>query len=320
MRGRLSLAAAVVSITLMVAGGAPPAAAASSVSSCGTLAAPGTYVLGSDLNVGASCFVITSNNVTLDLAGHTVSCNDAGFLGSCQVAGFGPIGVDVRPGLTGVTVKGPGVLAGFDNGVLFNNSDGTITNLTVTAPSCAPGGCSRPVSNGIVVAGRLHLDGSVDLGPARVSAVGNRIRNHGRGIALLGAQCGSGCTAYGNIVTESGGDECNGILLSGTSGYALVGNQVHGNGAGDCFPPGGIVVGDGSTGNIVTGNDASANIGFGIAVGPGTSGNTIAANTARGNTFVDLQAVPGTINVWTDSNVCNTEGGAVPPTVCNPGE
>lgn len=312
-----------VGVALGVLGIPAPAGAASAVGSCGTLGAPGTYSLTSDLAASdGSCITITASGVTLLLAGHTISCHGSGFGGSCQRTGPGGIGVALTPGLSAVTVKGPGTLTGFDTGVVVEQGAALVDGLTVTGPPCDPSACSRPVSNGIAVVGHTNPDGSIDEGPVRVNVVGNSVSNYGRGIALLGARCaGAGaCTVYGNTVENSSGDECNGILLSGASGFAVVANAAHGNGAGDCFPPAGIAVGDGSTGNVVANNDVSANVAIGIGVGPGTNGNTFTGNSVVDNPAVDLRAFPGTVNLWADNNRCHTEAGAVPASVCNPGE
>ena len=85
-------------------------------------------------------------------------------------------------------------------------------------------------------------------------------------------------------------------------------------------PATGITLNAASTGNAVTNNDSSHNHGFGISAGPGTSGNAFVNKTARANALVDLQGFPGTTNPWNDNNRCGTEGGAVPPEVCNPSE
>jgi hypothetical protein len=50
------------------------------------------------------------------------------------------------------------------------------------------------------------------------------------------------------------------------------------------------------------------------------TGTYFTNNTARRNTVVDLNGWPGTTNAWLDNNRRNTEGGAIPPSVCNPGE
>src|SRR5918996_1391551 len=112
-RGALVLTATLAALTLLpsaaTAGPAPTL-----VSDCRTLDVPGAYVLAADIAVvDATCIDITASDVTFDLGGHTLSCTGSGFAGSCQVPEFTSFGINVVPGLTGVTVKGPGTISGF---------------------------------------------------------------------------------------------------------------------------------------------------------------------------------------------------------------
>jgi hypothetical protein len=92
---RLRRAAGIFAVGLLIAIGmiSVPAASASpiGVSSCQTLASPGAYALTSDVTaVDSTCIDITASDVTLDLAGHTMTCTGSGFEGSCQVPGRSP--------------------------------------------------------------------------------------------------------------------------------------------------------------------------------------------------------------------------------------
>lgn len=316
-----TLAAAVLVALAMMAPAA--AAAPTPVSSCQTIASPGTYALTADLSsVDATCIEITSSDVKLDLAGHTIACTGSGFAGSCQVPQSASRGVDVAAGLSGTKVTGPGTITGFDNGIEIEGGDAHVKGVTITGPPCDPSTCERPVSNGIVVLGGI-VDGFPQTGPVGVNLSRNDVSNHARG-ALLVAQCpggDAGCVLNGNTVHDIGGAVCTGINLSETTGYTLTRNVLFSNGS-PCSVGGrgGIVVSDGSTGNELVNNDSSNNFSFGISIGPGTNGNTVVKNVARGNTVADLRGFPGTSNTWNDNNRCNTESGAVPASVCNPGE
>jgi parallel beta-helix repeat protein len=157
-----------------------------------------------------------------------------------------------------------------------------------------------------------------------VSLSENQVSNYARGIILIGPQCtgDGGCVLKDNVVQDNfGQNNCVGIEAAGTTGYTLTRNVASFNGAfPSCFPGGGIGLTEGSTGNVVTRNNSSNNRGLGIAVGPDTNGNLFTNNIARGNIVADLFAFPGTENTWLDNNRCNSESGAVPPSVCNPGE
>jgi len=305
VRGGVLMAAMLIALALM----APAASAAPApVSTCQTLGAPGAYALTADIAVvDASCISITASDVRLDLAGHTISCTGSGFSGSCQVDAFGSTGVLVASSVSDVSVMGPGTIAGFDNGVVIQDSNALVQGITVTGPGgCDPASCSRPISNGIMA-----------IGLSGVNLLGNDVSNYALGLRLLSVQCPGGAAACVLIGNTAQDNNCLGIQLSNSTGYTLTQNVARGNGSTPCFPTAGIGLG---TGNTVTNNDSSNNFGFGIAAGPGQNGNIIVNNTARGNTVADLRAFPGTSNIWNDNNRCNTQSGAVPSGVCNPGE
>jgi len=312
----------VVAATLLAAVLTAPTASAApaAVEGCQTLSAPGDYELTADIAVeNASCLAITASDVHLDLAGHTMSCAGSpdGFAGSCQVpASVASQGIIIASNLTGVVVTGPGTITGFDTGVAIQSSNASVKGVTATGPPCdpAPARCERPFSTGIIVLGR-----------SGVSLSRNDVSNHAFGLRVDSVTCPGGeaaCVLNGNTVQD---DNCQGILLVASSGYALTRNVAHGNGAEPCFPRGGITLVFGSTSNTIANNDSSNNRGFGIRMGflagiGAASGNDILNNTARGNALADLSQVVPSENSWNDNNRCNTVDGTVPPSVCNPGE
>lgn len=320
-------AAVVFSVALAAVALLPSSASAAPtlVSGCRTLDTPGTYALATDIAVAdTTCIEITASNVTFDLAGHTLSCTGSGFAGSCQVPEFASRGISIAPELTGVTVTGPGTISGFDNGIVITASNVHVGRLTITAPACGTADCLRPTSNGIL-----------GLETSGVNLLGNSVRNYFYGLRLVGAQCTSadaGCVFNGNTVRDS---THWGILVDESTGYAITRNVVRSNGSiamFELFHAGGIALGNGAVGVTIAGNDASDNVGWGIGLAPTANDNVIVKNTARGNQAggarsgignfeaADLLAFPGTTNTWNDNNRCHIEGGAVPATVCNPGE
>lgn len=295
------------------------------VSECRTLDAPGAYVLTVDIAVvDTTCIEITAGDVTFDLAGHTLSCTGAGFAGTCQVPQFTSFGINVASGLTGITLTGPGTIAGFDNGVVISESNAHVRGLSITGPPCDPTDCSRPLSQGIIV-----------IGESAVNLSGNSVRDHFYGLRLVEVPCpgaDAACVFNGNTVR---GSTHWGILVDNSTDYTMTRNVVRSNGTiamFELFHAGGIALGSGSVGLTIAGNDASDNVGWGIGLAPPTNDNIIVNNTARGNQAggarsgigdfeaADLLGFPGSTNTWNDNNRCHTEGGVVPPTVCNPGE
>lgn len=300
---------------------ARPALGQTSVTSCGPISAPGAYQVNADItSVFMTCIQITASDVTLFLNQHTISCVGP-FLGSCQVFGPGPIGIDVGTGVTGVAVMGPGVVTGFDTGIHVSSSNALIKRVEVTGPEClSPFTCLRPDSVGIEVEG-----------VSGVNLLQNTVHNFADGIHLDDVTCPGGsasCVLNDNASFDNFSIPipCHGITLNHTTGYTLTRNIAHNNGE-NGFENAGIYVVNGSTGNTITNNNSSNNLGFGIAAsGAGTSGNNFVNNVALGNTFIpgvygDLGEVDGAgPNMWNNNNTCNTEVGTVPPGVCGPGE
>jgi hypothetical protein len=113
---------------LAAVGFAIPAAAASvtSVTGCTEITTPGTYRLDADITGGGRCIDITAGNVTLLLNGHTMTNN--GLVDTTT-------GIFVHPPnpLTGqiahVNIVGPGTLTGYDRGILFDASDGSVSGV-----------------------------------------------------------------------------------------------------------------------------------------------------------------------------------------------
>jgi parallel beta-helix repeat protein len=320
-------AAVVFTVTLVVLMLFPSTATAgpTPVRECQTLGAPGAYALAADIAVvETTCIEITASNVTFDLAGHTLSCTGSGFAGSCQAPEFASRGVSVAPELTGIAVKGPGTITGFDNGVVVEGSNAHVKGLTIAGPPCDPIDCPRPTSNGILV-----------LGESGANLSANSVRGYLYGLRLLDVQCRGVdpiCVVNGNTVRDN---THWGILVDESSGYTITRNVVASNGTTDffeAFHAGGIAMGTGGDGTTIVGNTASNNVGWGIGLAPATNGNTIINNIARGNQAggvrsgigdfeaADLMAFPESTNTWNDNNRCHSEAGVVPPTVCNPGE
>jgi len=86
------------------------------IDKCQTIFHPGSYKLVTDLvSTGGNCLVIAANNVTIDLAGFSISGNGTG-------AGVSAIGGDL---LRGIAVRN-GSIANFDVEVLLEAADGSI--------------------------------------------------------------------------------------------------------------------------------------------------------------------------------------------------
>ncbi len=200
-----------------------------SVSACGTLSAPDTqYTLTADImNTPASCFIITADNVILDGANHIVDGDGIGSNDSGVIA----------TGRTNVTVENMTV-SGFGNGVKFagNTTQSHITNVhasdisyyAITLQNSSYNEVSYVVADGNANAYGIHLGG----------AFHNNLHNNETNSNLYG------------VYLEP---------WSFDSSYNTITDSVSSFNTGD---KGGFYF-DVSCCNIVTGNTANNNLGFG---------------------------------------------------------
>src|SRR4051812_11191327 len=154
-------------------GGGRPAAAATLIQSCPFSAnLPGTYVLARDLTCPGigSAITIAANNVTLVLAGHTLTAMPGG--------GGGVFALNV----TGLTITAGTIVGYLNAGIFLRNTPNTrVIGVTVTGSSAA----------GIVV---LETTGAL--------LAGNTTTNNGDGISLFDSDTNR---LVGNRATGNGG-------------------------------------------------------------------------------------------------------------------
>src|SRR4051812_37209302 len=141
------------SITLAVgvcvlAGGflTPAAEAAANRVSCGAVVTASTTLRGDLVNCPGSGLVIGADNITVDLAGHTVD-------GLGSLAPFGSTGIDDSGGYDGVIVKNGTVREFQDGVVLVGTTGGVVRGLRV----------SNNGSHGLLVDGFAAADSTDNL-------------------------------------------------------------------------------------------------------------------------------------------------------------
>jgi parallel beta-helix repeat protein len=264
---------------LFACGGAPPGApgetadstealAAPAALGCGAvLGAPGTYVLGHDLDCRGDAITITAKDVTLDLGGYAVTSADG--LGK-GVAVAGRIGNHPA----GVVVK-HGAVSGFTYGVYVDfaaanvsgvtaSANGTgiyVTGesmLTTTVSSCTldgngfgiTGGRSTTVRvTGVTVSKTtqsaiLIAEGTLDVAGATITGGGNGVFFNRANGSITGSTvdgtAGIGISSYEALLTVTGnqvhGNAQGGIHLNSLGERALVeSNTVTENGSTDMF-------------------------------------------------------------------------------------
>ena len=241
------------------------------VTECGTeIDQPGKYRLMNDMSCApdVSGIWITAPDVTLDLRGHTISCDASGD----ELVAAVIIGGDVDPPsqmfLENVRVRN-GTASGCDDGILLWFSVGA------------------KVSN-------MNLEDNIDGGITLVVAANSEIKNNrfmNNNIGIGSWWGGSGNMIKGNTISYVG----SAIRLDSETDSIVKCNTLNQN----FF---GISMGPGSTGNVLHGNQVNDNIvgitiwGFGTpedpdAIIPVPEGNLIRNNIVLRNPWVDLSEV-----------------------------
>lgn len=227
------------------------------------------YVLTGDLECSGPGYglVITADNVTLHLAGHTISsdtCTDA----------YEVIGIYALGGLTGVTIEG-GRVSGFNDGVSLSSSYSVVRNMTVTG-SCYNGIIVQADHNVVeknVVSGTGN---GVALTPATNANVrANDLSGNAIGV-LISDNNASDNIVEDNIINSS---SQTGVLIANGTDNTVRNNALAGN---QC----GVMVGWG--GNLVENNYVSGSVSAGIAVTMNGDASTVRDNTVLGSGVADL--------------------------------
>lgn len=213
-----------------------------------------------DSNVGpcATGLVITADNVTLDLNGHTVSGNPG--------PGDGP-GVEIT-GRTGVTVRN-GTITQFDAGVaITGGSRNTVTGMTLIDNR---GSFATDFGDGVAVFD--STDNTIR---------GNRIRNNGpySGISLV--QSSNNLIEQNQITGNNQSIQTSGIRVENVGRDASNANTIRANLVqGSSLD--GIQLFAGASDNVVSQNSAIQNGRDGITAFAGASRNVIENNQTRFN-------------------------------------
>jgi len=142
--------------------GVHPAHAFTSVTACGqTLAAPGEYLLTTDLSCDgtlASGISITSSDVVFHLAGHTIAKSDCD--GTRAISG-----IAVGGGVSGVKIDG-GTIRGFNDGIDLGAANSRVSGMILTGAcffGIAISGTNNQVSTSTVT--QSSMDG-IGIGAA----------------------------------------------------------------------------------------------------------------------------------------------------------
>lgn len=293
--------------------------------------------------------LIQTNDVTIDLNGHTISCTSpSGFMGSCQPVGSTGLlcclGISIPGAVSGTIIRGPGVISGFSVGIWGGEIQGVvgllIQGVTITGPAIPPSSDfdnHRGGASGIQVS---HAACSPLAPGYTVTIEYNDISNQGNGIGLSGTSCT--LIHANNIHDNSWAGGGSGIATGQfgnqpANGNVIFDNIVVRNGSSVTALPwegqeGGILITGNSGNNQVFSNNTSGNCGDGIALWSGAHDNVVVANLSVNNststykgqcfavspgTFFDVaNRNEGAGNTWTTSNTCNTKNAGIPAGVC----
>jgi parallel beta-helix repeat protein len=225
---------------------------------------PGTYLLATDVGPcapGVDGIDISASNVTLQLAGHTIT--GTATAGTCDNA----LGISIfssGPMLTNVNVHGSGTINRFALGFdAANSANSSVKFLNVNA-NCPDLGFAE----GIEIdppGGHWMLQGNVVRGPGATTA----------GIVLFDVNTN---TLVLNDVNDS-------VSIADSSNNIIVNNTASDNDGGIFL----ITVTLGSNNNQVSANTTSNNQFGGLTISVGSVGNTISGNKSFNNTPFDME-------------------------------
>jgi parallel beta-helix repeat protein len=251
-----------LSASLLTLGGwvvAVPAGAApvSTVVACGQTITASTRLANDLVDCPGDGLVIRANNVTLDLAGHSISGVNAP--GSEGIA---------DDGHSGVTIKHGTISNFFLNGIGLRDAPASaVSNLTIR--KIGAGGVEGETSAGVLVKESPNTSVSNSTVSNNVTAF------QSDGVDVLSSP---GAVISGNQLTRNA---WNGMVVIGSPGSRLVGNTLDGN------QNQGVEVNAGSDEAVLVGNVAAGNVSNGLVVGA-ISDAQIRDNTLTGNGFSGL--------------------------------
>jgi hypothetical protein len=188
----------------------PAQAAPTQITACGTISQSGSYVLDQNLSASSgTCLVIAARQVTIDLAGFTITCESGGFV--CNGPGAG---IRATNGAD-ITVRN-GNIVGFESGVdLLGGSGNVVEGLRVSAERAGVGIRADGVvkdnevsanGNGIIATGRvtgnvvLSLNGTtMEVTFPGSIVIGNTVLPSSQAPAGLSVRCPANVTD--NLIT-----------------------------------------------------------------------------------------------------------------------
>lgn len=218
----MNLAIRRAALAALLASPAVLLAAPQVISSCQTIAQPGSYVLNKNLTAAGDCIVIASHFVTLDLAGFVVSGNGTGM--GIQETVSVPF-----PGYHGVVVRN-GAVTNFSDGLHFLNSVG-VTVDHVNASFNTNNGVQL-TQRAVVTGSRADENGGAGIMVGIGSSLGGNTVGHNHGSGIVADE---GAIIVNNEARNNGQDgifmDCPGAAIANTAGNNLGTNLLPLNGS-----------------------------------------------------------------------------------------
>jgi large repetitive protein len=253
-RSRLTDFVSVASLTLVawVVPVAAQAAPASTVVTCGQTLTSSTRLANSLVSCAGDGLVIGADNITVDLAGHSIS--------GVNAAGSEGIANDGHPG---VLIKNGTIENFFLNGVGLRGAPRSVVS-DLTIREIGAGGVDGDFSAGVLVRESPNTLVTANTVTNDVSAF------QSDGVDVLFS---AGTTVSGNRIANNA---WNGMVVLESPSTRVIGNALDGN------QNQGTEVNFGSDGTLLAGNHAGNNVSNGLVVGA-ISGARIEGNTLTGN-------------------------------------
>jgi len=238
----------------------PALAAPVQLTACGTISAPGQYVLGNDLTASGNCLVVTASEVAIDLKNHTITGDGSGI-------GIGDNFVAQKQ-----IIVANGKIRNFVDGIGFEKSQVvTLQNIDSSDNS--------------------NIGVAIDQGNSILNNV--KANNNGQGV-LIGACCNTltNVQANGNSVTGIAISDCCNFLTTVTASHngengiatanccsSILSSKANGN------TKAGITMSGGA--NLVSGSIVKKNGAAGITLSDGS--NSVIGSTALGNVGTGIE-------------------------------
>lgn len=317
-------------IAALALGFAPSRAAAqNTLTGCQQITSAGTYVLQPGFAVNANpCFVVSVDNVEINLNGQTIDMTGYGNSGvaiqtgttnNTTIIGGGTIVTAYSSSSAGAAIEATGGTGLTITGVNIEN--GLNTNLCL-APSAGTASTNQEWGTGISISGVTGASISsndVCFYQTGISVQNSNIPNRGTG-SITGNELN--WNTY-SMVNGTSGIYSAGLVLSNSSGWTVSQNVIEYNGSMDpsslCSPTANVLtcspavqIINGSSGNTITYNDpVDDNFGPGIMTGSDTSKNSITFNTLGNNDLYDLYEDGAGHGNKFQNNTCGTVGGSL---------